>query len=419
MMAVAGGTAAAQAVVFAFSPLITRIYSPEAFGLQGVFVSLISVLWPVAALRYPMALVVARDEAEARGLVRLSVCIAAAVSALTAVMLLGFRQPFAAALGADGLGWLIYFLPLALFFTALQDIANFSAARLKAFRLVGMVAVAQALIFNLARVLGGFFHPTAATLVLVISLSHGLHALLMQFGLARVRGAAGTGKGIEASSPRSSLRTLAKRHREFPLYRVPADLVDAISQTSPVFVLTLLFSPAAAGLYALARSVVNLPLSVIGSVIGNVFYARLADMARDGRPLFPFVLKATLAQLALPGGATLLASFAFPPLFALVFGEPWRPAGAYAQWMALWVVGMLANIPTVRALPVIRRQGAHLAFNSLIMIGGVAGLFFGHAWLGSALGAVAVYSIVNAALYVAQIVFYLYQVRRFDAERGQ
>jgi len=53
VFAVASGTAAAQVVVFAFSPLITRIYSPEVFGLQGVFLSLIGILSPVIALRYP------------------------------------------------------------------------------------------------------------------------------------------------------------------------------------------------------------------------------------------------------------------------------------------------------------------------------------------------------------------------------
>ena len=35
VVTVASGTAASQAIVMAFSPLITRIYGPEAFGLQG------------------------------------------------------------------------------------------------------------------------------------------------------------------------------------------------------------------------------------------------------------------------------------------------------------------------------------------------------------------------------------------------
>src|SRR5690606_33157336 len=68
ILAVGSGTAAGQIVTFAFAPLITRIYSPETFGLQGVFLSLVSILSPVVALRYPMAIVVADDDAGAQRL---------------------------------------------------------------------------------------------------------------------------------------------------------------------------------------------------------------------------------------------------------------------------------------------------------------------------------------------------------------
>ena len=76
ILAVASGTALAQLITFAFSPLITRIFTPEVFGLQGVFLSLISVLGPAFALRYPMAIITADSEAEALRLVRLSLQIA-------------------------------------------------------------------------------------------------------------------------------------------------------------------------------------------------------------------------------------------------------------------------------------------------------------------------------------------------------
>lgn len=80
--AVACGTAAGQVVVFAFSPLITRIYGPEAFGLQGVFLALISILSPAIALRYPMAIVVAETDGEFRHIARLAVRVAFGLSTL-------------------------------------------------------------------------------------------------------------------------------------------------------------------------------------------------------------------------------------------------------------------------------------------------------------------------------------------------
>lgn len=405
--AVTGGAAAGQMVTFAFSPLITRIYSPEVFGLQGVFVAMVSFLAPIAAFRYPMAIVVANSNSEVRGLIRLSLLFAIAFSLLLSVFLILFYKPVSEILGIEGIGFLIFFLPLALFFVVLQDVMAFCAARHGAFGLLAGVTIVQALLFNLARTLGGLINPVAAVLVAVSALSHGLNALLTWLGLRR--------RPIRRESETAvALAPLAKQYREFPLFRLPADLINALTQTAPVFALSLLFSPAAAGFYVLARSVVNLPLALLGDAVGNVFYSRLAELAREGRPLFPFAVRATLFQLVVPGGGLILCAMVFPILFGLVFGEKWRAAGEHAQWMSLWIVGMLVVVPSMRALPVIRRQGLHLLFNSLIAAGGVFSLWAGYRLLGSEHGAIALYSVVSASLYGLQTLIYLREVRAFD-----
>ena len=400
----------AQALAFAFSPLITRLYTPEAFGIQGVFIASVSLLWPFVALRYPMAIVVAESDTEVRGLVRLSLFVAASVSVAITIILLGARQPLLSLFGIEEVGLLIWFLPLALFLVALQDTTDFKAARLGAFRVVGVVTALQALVVNLTRVIGGLVHPTAAALIVATSLSYGAQASMLRLGMGRRL------KSTTSGAP-ASLGILARKYREFPLFRMPADMINATSQTAPVFLLSILFSPATTGLYVLARAVVSLPLSLIGSAAGNVFYARIAEMDRNGDDLYPFILKATLAQLAIPGIATLMSATIFPQIFALIFGEAWRPAGEFSQWMALWVVCMLANIPSVRVLPVIGRQNLHLFFNIIIAVAGVAGLFAGYTVHRTASSAVAGYSIATALLYALQIVTYLHHIRRHDQMR--
>ena len=401
----------AQALAFAFSPLITRIYSPETFGMQGVFIASVSLLWPLVALRYPMAIVVAETEGEVQGLVRLSLFVAAATSIGLSIVLLAARQPLLRFFGIEEVGPLIWFLPLALFLVARQDTMDFRAARLGAFRVVGVVTALQALVVNLTRVIGGLVHPTATVLITITSLSYGAQASMLRVGLGRRL-------KPTANDPSISLGLLARKYREFPLFRMPADMVNAMSQTAPVFLLSILFSPTITGLYVLSRAVVNLPMSIIGSTAGNVFYAKISELDRDREALYPFILKATLAQLAIPGMMTLMASIFFPNIFAVMFGETWRTAGQFAQWMALWVVCMLANIPSVRALPVIGRQSLHLLLNIMIALAGAAGLYAGYTVYNSALGAVAGYSSATALLYTIQIVTYLYEIRRHDRLRG-
>ncbi len=66
------GTAGAQAVAIAFAPFIARLYGPEAFGLLGAFLAIVTILSPVAALTYPIAIVLPKEDAEARNIARLS-----------------------------------------------------------------------------------------------------------------------------------------------------------------------------------------------------------------------------------------------------------------------------------------------------------------------------------------------------------
>lgn len=412
ILAVASGAAAGQAVTFAFSPLITRIYSPEVFGLQGVFLSLISILSPVIALRYPMAIITAENETDAGRMARLSLVVAFAISCLLGLVLLVAQGPVLQLVGAEALGALIWLLPVALFCVALQDIANFQAARADQFRLVGVVTVAQAFLTNLARVLGGLVAPVAGMLVAVTSITPSVQAALLTIGDRRPR-------QPRPTLTRSDAVELLRRHRDFPLYRVPTDVLNALAQTSPVFILSILYSSSVVGYYVLARSVVNLPLAVIGGAVGNVYYSRFAASAREGAILFPLVLKGTLFHMLLVGVPLLLAALLFPPMFSVIFGEIWRPAGEYAQWMVLWVVGMVSNIPTVRALPVIGRQDIHLVFNTSIMVGGIGAMFLGFHLFGTPYAAVMWYSIATAILYGLQIVTYLSLVRRYDRKLWQ
>lgn len=407
VMAVASGTAAGQVVVFAFSPLITRIYSPETFGLQGVFLSLISILSPVIALRYPMAIVVARDDTDAARLSYLSLGIAFGLSIACGLLLLMAHGPVLSLLGAEALGALIWFLPLALFCVALQDIMDFRAARLGSFRLVGIVTVVQSFATNLTRVLGGLVNPVAGVLVAVTALAPALHAAQLAFGTRYQR------PDPSPRPTRAETWRLLRRHADFPLYRMPTDVLNAASQAVPVILLAALFSPATAGLYTLTRSVLNLPSNVIGAAVGNVLYARFAELDRAARPLLPLLLRSTLALLALAPVIVGLAWFA-PPVFALLFGETWREAGYYAQWMSLWIAMMIINIPTVRIAPVIASQRLMLLFNIALLAVRVAAVLITARLGGDARAAVLWFSVASVLMIGLSILLFAWRTAAFD-----
>src|SRR5699024_12521163 len=92
---VASGTAGAQAITMLLSPIITRIYGPEAFGVMGTFSAMINIIIPIAALTYPIAIVLPKQNEEARGLMQLSIFISIILSIFSLILILLFKDQIA------------------------------------------------------------------------------------------------------------------------------------------------------------------------------------------------------------------------------------------------------------------------------------------------------------------------------------
>ena len=111
---VASGTAMAQAITIAFSPIITRLYGPDAFGLLGVFVSLLGMLSPVAAFAYPIAIVLPRYDSQAKSIVRLSLGLAIVFSLIIWFLLMFDGKRLLALLDSEAILPYAALLPFAI-----------------------------------------------------------------------------------------------------------------------------------------------------------------------------------------------------------------------------------------------------------------------------------------------------------------
>lgn len=413
--ALASGTAAAQAVGMIASPFITRLYGPDAFGQLGVFNSTVGLLAPVAAFTYPIAIVMPKRDGDAFQLVKLSLTIAAVLSLVVGAALFFFAGPIVRAMQIEVLRPFLFLIPLTVLFSAGQQVAQQWLIRKRRFGATGKVSVFQAVAVNGAHVLVGVFRPLGTALIWVSSLGKLLHASMLALA-ARPRGRASLS---EEGAPRVSLGEIAHRYRDFPLFRAPQEFVTAASQNLPVVLLAAFFSPVTAGLYTLCRMVLGLPSQLIGTSVGNVFYPRITEGAKRGEDLGALIGRATLALFAV-GVLPYLAVVLFGPgLFALVFGNEWREAGAFARWVAVASFSTLLNRPAAQALPVISAQRFNLVLSVITIALRIAGLLVGILVFDSPIVAIAIFSVVgmlaNVALHMAIVRF----SKRFDGRADQ
>lgn len=359
VVTVAGGTAVAQAVALIFYPVVTRIYGPEALGILGVFMSTVAILAPLAAFSYPIAIVLPKSDADAKSLIRLSILIAVSAAVAAALLLAAFFDPIIELFHLQKIAPFVFLLPVAMLFVAMQDIAQQWLIRTKQFSLTASVAALHATIINAAKAGFGLVHPLASTLILISAAGFALQAGMLALGsrwTGRQRNA------LHSGEPEKNLTAVARLYSDFPMFRAPQDLLNALSQGLPVILLATFYGPAVAGFFTLAISVLTAPVSLIGNAVGNVLYPRLAEAASRGEDLRRLVVGPTCIMLIIglvPFGTMMVFG---PPLFAWIFGEDWREAGECARWLAIWTLFGFANIPSIKVIPVVGAQKSLLLF---------------------------------------------------------
>lgn len=397
------GTAAAQAVAMALSPIITRLYGPEAFGVMGTFNAIVTIVAPVAALTYPIAIVLPRRDEDAKGLIKLSLIIALIISLLSTVILLIFGNKILNLFNIEELSFFIYLIPLVILFSALMQVAEQWLIRTKQFSINAKVTFYQSLIVNGGKVGIGFFYPFSTVLVLFTAAGNGIKALMLIVFSSRKN----ENQANNNSQPKKDMIVLAKEYYDFPLYRSPQVFLNATSQSLPVLLLTTFFGPASAGFYAIGRTVLSMPSTLIGKSVGDVFYPRITEAYNNNENITNLIFKATIVLAVIgivPFGTIILFG---PFLFSIVFGSEWYIAGEYARWISLWVYFMFINQPSVRSLPVLSAQGFHLKFTIVTLTVRVLALSAGYYLFNNDLLAVALFGISGAILNVILILITL------------
>ncbi|WP_239025362.1 lipopolysaccharide biosynthesis protein [Rhodoligotrophos defluvii] len=387
---IATGTAAAQLIAIGFSPMITRLYGPEAFGVLGTFTTLVSNLSSLSALTYPIAIVLASDNNEARQLFRLSLITSLLISAAFFLPVFYAKAEISSYFNINEIADFLILLPVTIFFSGWLQASTQYSIRSKTFKLNAHVAVASSLIINITRAGVGLIFPRASALIVIASFGIAFQAALLTIGHK-----AGRRTNAFDSSP-TSLKELAIKFRDFPLFRAPQEFINSVSRNLPILVLAASFGTAAAGFYTLCRTVLDGPTQLITKSVSDAFYPRFHQGMQRGEDGFRLVALATLA-LAVIGLAPfgLVALFG-PTLFSLVFGGEWAEAGEYARWMAIMAFFSFVNGPAVKAMPVLGLQRFLLLYEIGIVAGRLFSLALGVFALGSDVYTVAVFSIVSA-----------------------
>jgi len=356
------GTAAAQGITLAAAPLLTRIFSPEAFGLAALYLALASIAGVVSCLRYELGIVLPDDDDEAANVFGLAILCSAVISLLLAALVWFFGPILSVMMDAPKLAPLLWLLPVSTFVHGTYLALNYWNTRTKRFLRLSIARVGQtagSVSGNL--IAGSLGHASGGAMIIAHLVGQIVGVSLLGGQIFREYG-----RFFVTNIRWRGVRRQAERYAQFPKYSVGSAVMNACSAQIPVVLLGYFFNPTIVGFYALGLRVVQTPLSMIGGAVSQVFVQRAARARAEGaiaplmeaalRRLWTFGLVPCLAMAVIGGD-----------LFSWVFGTEWREAGVYAQMLSFWLLTYFISSPLSHLYIVLERQDFELKINFVIL----------------------------------------------------
>ena len=388
---IAGGTALGQAILVVSSPILSRIYSPAAFGLFATFTSIASILGVVAAARLEMAVPIVADEVEARRVVESALGLTFLVGAVGAVAgaLIG---PWVTVL--NGLGDWLWLVPPAAAAAAAFLVLNQWAVRKASFGAIGRRNTIRALVTVVVQVAAGLAGLRMGGIIIGVVAGNVVGAFVMLGGSGVSARAFVTGI--------SHLGSVLSDYQSLCIKLSIAGFFNIAGTQFPVVLFATWFDREQVGWLGLTQRTLTLPIGLVGTAAAQVYLSVLSDAARGGRDIAPLFRRAsrTLGAVGLLGAGVLAASG--PWLFRSVFGAPWEEAGEYARLLSVGAAMQLVAVPLSQTLIVAGRTTLQLTWDVGRFVFVCAAMAIVHLVTGKASDVVAVLGASLALSYVIQ-----------------
>lgn len=400
MAILATGGGIGRLISIAAIPALTRLYSPQDFGVLSVFTALVAILTPLATLRYSLALPLPRSVGTAMNLLALSLVLMGGFCFALALLLWLFGTQIFHYFSVTALApwwWLIAIGTLA---AATYDLLSSWATRERAYRIIATTNIWQNAAGSLVKILLGLamVKPGGLLIGQVVTQGGGTTSL--------VRGFLISFRANWHFVRWTRIRQLAKLYRSFPIYRAPSQLLMVASQQLPLLFMAALYDIGTTGQFGLALMALALPVSLLANTTANAFYAEAARLGvrrpAEIRGMLHSVL-IRLAIIALPPALVLF--FAGEWLIPIFLGPAWHQTAAFAATMSIYMLFQFVQAPVAHIFYLFDGLRA-LLFLNIQRIALILVIFAVAYWLDLNAGAlVLLYSILLGLHYGLSIIY--------------
>lgn len=350
------GSIIAQAIGFLILPILSRLFTPEAFGTYQLFQSIFGILLVFVSMRYEIALLRAENDLELRATFWLCLAVTAITSVLVAIVAAwiiasGWPAPAAA------LPFSVWLFPLALLAGGLAQFLTYVVTRESAFSVSANSKMAQSGAYAVAGLLIGVVAPFTSGLIVADILGRiALAGFLLTWTFRRHR-------ALFEPASTGQVLAMARKYRGFPLLTVPGGIVNTLGSVLTPMMIYATFSPYVSGQFGLVERSLTIPMALVITAVSQVYMAGFAEAIRTPGQSALLQFHKVVRNMVLIGLLPVLVIMAFGPvLFVTVFGQRWELAGEFARIMAPAYLFLLVSGAVNMTLLLLGRQKLQMAW---------------------------------------------------------
>lgn len=325
------GTTIAQAIPIAISPILTRIYAPEDFGVFAFFVSIVGIMAVISTGKYEMSLILPKKNTFAYQLLMLSgiIVLISSIIYLFSVVVADVFYSIDA---------IYYLLPITVVFIGLNNTFDKYNNRVKNYKLMSYQRLIKTTIESIVSIAFMVLFHLKTGLIWGFILGFLVSNLTMLY----INIKSFQQKAFKVSKVKMKL--LAKKYINFPKYNMPHALLNTVSANAPIFLIPIFYGNTTLGLYAFGLKIVQAPLGLLSTAIFNVLGQKMAEEYAKGNEILS-IYKTMLKKLSLVAIAMVPFFIFADDIFTFVFGSEWKEAGEYIQILSPWIILIFIGAP--------------------------------------------------------------------------
>ncbi len=360
LITLSSGTVIAQVIPMLATLILSRLYSPGEMGEWGVFSSYASILGVIASLRYDNAIVKPLRVLDAYNLAFLSIFIALSFTLVLYGIVWGadvFRFDHFFSLNRKGL----YILPLYVLCLSLIQVLGNLSNKTKQYHSLALSSVGRSLTQATSRITLGYYSFTNIGLIVGAGLGALFNVVFLSVRL-RLR------YFFVRAFSFKRIRQLIGEYKDFPKYDLLSNVFNSISSHIPVILLAYFFLDDVAGYFSMALTLLFIPMSIIGTSLGQLYYRDACELQAKGGALSGLTMKIFVPTYIGCSIFMLVLIWGGETIFGFLLGSKWATVGKYATYMSLWLLLVTSISPLSSIFYVKDKQKINVYFNVAVLV---------------------------------------------------